>query len=302
MAPKCDDLPMEITEYIAEYLVEMKTGRKPKGGHKSPLLNFRATNTVVERKIRKVFASRYLRCCQFRIDKPSILVLEQIAKIAGLGDRIVLLELGDLIARPTMHLNGGRVGELVKSLPALKDLELSLEWWRLASSFLYGLSMTLPHDTLSKFSLSKLQIDNRDLVRILQGQHALQHFSLYQVNVRGSFKEVYATAGGLTELRFLDLLFVWVSKQALHFTDKEWPLSKNYSDSTMELTKLQAKLRATSHEEMRDALRKVQLIAAYAKGNCCDLGACRPERFWTQWKGVRETPANEAAETPLDGH
>jgi hypothetical protein len=283
MAPKWDGLPMEITEFIAEYLVEMKTDETPEGGYKSQLLNFRATNTVIERKIRRVFAFRYLRCCQFRLDEPSVLALEQIAEKAGLGDRIVSL----FVSRPTMHVDGHRIATLVKFLCALKVLQVRLEWSRSAPSFFYGLSMSLPCDTLTKISLSKMQIDNRDLVRMLRGQRGLQDFSLHQINVRGSFTKVYDTAKGLTELRSFNLLFVWVSKQALHFTDEDWPLSTNRSDSIMELAKLQAKLRATSHEEMRQALGKVQLIATYTSGKCCSMGLCRPEKFWSQWKRVQ---------------
>src|SRR5579871_5295579 len=123
MAPKLDAFPTELTEYIAEDLITMENHSKPKGGYKSPLLNFRATNTVIEAKVQRVFALRYLYCCQFPINEPSILVLEQIAKKVGLGDHIVFLELGDFMNKPTMHLNERHAVALVKSLKALKRLD-----------------------------------------------------------------------------------------------------------------------------------------------------------------------------------
>lgn len=300
MARKCDDLPMEITEFIAEYLLEMKSIQKPNGGYKSPFLNFRATNMAIEIKVRKVFASRYLHCCQFRIDEPSLLVLGWIAKKAGLGDRIVSLWLGDLLSRPTTYFNENRVAVFVASLHSLKHLELGLEWWRSAPYFLHSLSTAMSSDVLTKFSLNKAQIDDRVLVRILKGQRALQDFSLYQINVRGSFTGVYAAAKDLIELRYFNLHFVWNSKQPLHFTDTDQPPSRVYADSTMERGKLWAKLRAPSHEGMCDALNKLELIATYDGGRCCSMGACCPKKFWTQWKRIRNTSANESSTSEVE--
>jgi len=272
-----------------------KTNQKPKGGYESPLLNFRATNTVIERKTRKVFASRYLHRCEFLFDRFGILVLEQIAKAAGLGDRVISLWLGGILDRPTIHY-GRYVGVLMKSLCDLKILAIKPRSLCLTSSFLHGLSMTLPQDILTTFSLTETRTDDRALVRTLQVQRALQNFSLNQVNVRGSFTGVYAVAIGLTELRSFDIIFVWVSNKALHFTDKDWPLLKSYSDSTMRLGELQAKLRATSHEEMVDALRKVQLITPYANWKRCRLGVCSLRTSGQDWSGSLKLPLmNEAA-------
>jgi hypothetical protein len=270
----------------------MKTDQKPKGGYKPPLLNFRATNTVIERNVRKLFAFRYLGHRQFLVDEPSILVLEQFAKKAGLGDSIISLWLGDFMSTPTMHLNKRRTTAIFKSLCHLRTLDLMLEWWRSAPSFFRGLSIGLRPHTLTMFSLNRMQIDGRDLLRVLKGQSRLQDITLDQINMRCYLTDICSIAQDLMDLRSFDILFVWASERALHFSDTDRSLPKAYSEFTMELSLRQAKLRAFSRDGMRDALKKLELIDIYSDRVCCKVGMCHPMEFWTPWKRRREAPAN----------
>lgn len=278
MAPSLIELPVEIIEHIAQYLVPQNPSQYLHEYKTSSIFAFRLASAQLAAKSHHIFAKTYFNSRIYHGLESKLNQLASVARDHSFRQYIKSISLILLPAPGAIGLDTPLITGALNGLPNLERLDLLSTWKNnIPHCSTLSADLYLPH--LTHLKIANIALSTNSLVQFLDRQRGISSLDLSTVRiVSGSFEDILLSAMAMPNLRIFALARRYEGREGMRRWTFPFPESHDlYSaedvgkqwaeeerEVEMRLGSSAVTIRAASREGMREGIEI--LLAKYRDG------------------------------------